>query len=145
VKLRNAKPRDKQWKLYDAHGLYALVHPRGTIYWRYDYRFAGKARTASYGVYPKVSLAEARERHAALRATRRDGLDPAEVKRVAAREAIAATGTTRKLTCRRGAIRIAHNCRPREATRSIPKSLIGGQRRRVGAKPSRRSVEQAPR
>lgn len=58
--VADAKPRQKIYKLFDGHCLYLLIHPNGGRYWRLDYRFAGKRRTKSLGVYPVVSLAEAR-------------------------------------------------------------------------------------
>ena len=52
-----AKPRDMVYRLSDAHGLYIEVHPSGSRYWRLKYRFAGKEKRLSLGVYPLVSLA----------------------------------------------------------------------------------------
>ena len=60
--VADAKPRQKIYKLFDGHCLYLLIHPNGGRYWRIDYRFAGKRRTKSLGVYPVVSLKEARLR-----------------------------------------------------------------------------------
>lgn len=59
--IRNAKPTNKQWKLYDKKGLFVLVHPNGSKYWRMKYRFSGKEKMLSLGVYPDVSLKAARE------------------------------------------------------------------------------------
>ena len=56
---RNAKSKDKQYKLSDAKGLYLLVNNSGK-YFRFDYRFTGKRKTLALGVYPDVSLKEAR-------------------------------------------------------------------------------------
>jgi hypothetical protein len=50
--VARAKPRDKQYKLTDERGLYLLVTPQGHRYWRLNYRFAGKSKTLSLGVYP---------------------------------------------------------------------------------------------
>ena len=68
VACRQAKPKDKDFKLADRDGLYLLVKTSGTRLWRYDYRYAGKRKTLSMGVYPEVSLPEARE---ALKAARK--------------------------------------------------------------------------
>src|SRR6266481_4808845 len=59
--LRSAKPREKPFKLFDGGGLYLLVNPAGGKWWRWKYRFGGKAKLLSFGVYPDVSLKEARE------------------------------------------------------------------------------------
>ena len=59
--IRNAKPRDKQYRIGDGGGLYMLVMPDGAKYWRLDYSLAGKRNTMSLGVYPHISLKEARE------------------------------------------------------------------------------------
>lgn len=59
---RNAKPREKPYKLSDGHGLYLQVDPSGSKLWRLKYRFNDKEKRLSFGVYPVVSLAHARER-----------------------------------------------------------------------------------
>ena len=62
VKIKSAKvPVDKkQLKLFDGGGLYLLVTAKGGKYWRLDYRFNGKRKTLALGVYPDVSLSDAR-------------------------------------------------------------------------------------
>ncbi len=75
------KPADKAFKLTDGHGLYLLVKPNGGRYWRLDYRFLGKYRTLALGVYPEISLKEAREKQADARKVLRCGIDASEVKR----------------------------------------------------------------
>lgn len=62
-----AKPREKAYKLADAHGLYLYVSPKGAKSWRANYAEAGKQKTRTYGLYPGVSLAEARKAHSAGR------------------------------------------------------------------------------
>jgi integrase len=76
-----AKPRDKAFKLADSHGLYLLVKPNGSRYWRMDYAIGGKRKLLAFGVYPDVSLKEARDKQADARRLLRNGTDPAEVKR----------------------------------------------------------------
>jgi hypothetical protein len=58
--IRNAKPLDKAYKLSDQNGLFLLINPNGSKYWRLKYYFAGKEKLLALGVYPKVKLAEAR-------------------------------------------------------------------------------------
>jgi integrase len=92
--IRNAKPRAKAFKLADAAGLYLEVMPGGARYWRLRYRYAGKDTRLALGVYPEVTLAEARQRRDAARATLRDGRDPgAERKSDKVRRVIAAGST----------------------------------------------------
>jgi hypothetical protein len=62
VAVRNAKPSAKPRKLSDGGGLHALIQPNGSKLWRLAYRFAGKQKTLALGVYPIVSLEEARRR-----------------------------------------------------------------------------------
>ena len=58
---KKAKPKSRDYKLSVEKGLYLLVKTNGSKYWRLKYRFAGKEKTLALGVYPEVSLAEARE------------------------------------------------------------------------------------
>lgn len=81
--VRNAKPTDKPYKLHDTDGLFVLVHPNGSRYWRLKYRFLGKEKLSALGVYPEVSLGEARERRAHARKLLATGVDPSEVKKAA--------------------------------------------------------------
>ncbi|MEG9307856.1 Arm DNA-binding domain-containing protein [Klebsiella pneumoniae] len=55
-----AKPKEKAYKLADGAGLYLEVVPSGSRYWRMKYRFNGKEKRMAFGVYPAVSLAQAR-------------------------------------------------------------------------------------
>jgi hypothetical protein len=74
--IRNAQVGDKPIKLFDGRGLFMLLTPNGHKWWRFKYRFAGKENKVSLGVYPKVSIAEARTKHAALRTMLDEGTDP---------------------------------------------------------------------
>lgn len=81
IQVRNAKPREKAYKLGDERGLYLLVHPNGSRYWRQKYRFHGKERTLAHGVYPDVSLKDAREARDDARKLLAKKIDPQAVKR----------------------------------------------------------------
>lgn len=81
VKARKAEPRERDYKLADERGLFLLVRPNGTKLWRLKYRIDGKEKLLSFGAYPEVSLAEARERRDTARRQLRDGLDPAAERR----------------------------------------------------------------
>jgi hypothetical protein len=63
TKARQARPRERPYKLADHGGLYLLVSPTGAKSWRYDYRLHGRRETLTLGTYPDAKLAEARGRH----------------------------------------------------------------------------------
>ncbi|MCL1886611.1 MAG: integrase arm-type DNA-binding domain-containing protein, partial [Betaproteobacteria bacterium] len=91
---RNAKAREKLYKLSDGGGLYLLVMPDSSKYWRMNYRFDSKNKTLAFGKYPDVSLSEARKRRQEARTQIQQGIDPAEdkkAKRAARKEATANT------------------------------------------------------
>lgn len=82
IQIRNAKPKSKPYKLFDGGGLYLEVLPSASKFWRMKFRQAsGKESRLSFGPYPEVSLSEARRRRDETRALRRDGSDPAQVRR----------------------------------------------------------------
>ena len=85
VTVRNVKPQDKPQKLTDGDGMFLFVHPNGGKYWRMQYRFAGKQKVLALGVYPEVSLADARDRRTDARKVLAAGNDPSEVKKEAKR------------------------------------------------------------
>lgn len=81
--LRNAKPGAKPIKLADGGGLYLLLNPKGSRWWRLDYRFAGKRKTLSMGTYPDTSLKDARDKRGAARGLLAAGVDPGEQRKAA--------------------------------------------------------------
>lgn len=80
--IRNAKATEKPYKLPDEKGLFLLVHPNGSKYWRQKYRFNGKEKTLAHGIYPDVTLKDARERRDAARKLLANEIDPGENKKV---------------------------------------------------------------
>lgn len=76
--IEKAIPRAKPYKLYDGEGLYLIVTPKGGKWWRFNYRYVGKAKTLSFGVYPDVSLKDARDKRTAARKQVADGIDASE-------------------------------------------------------------------
>ena len=82
AQVKQAKPQVKPYKLTDGKGLYLLVHPNGSKYWRMDYRFAGKRKTLALGVYPEISLASARDSQDEARLKIRGGSDPSSQRRI---------------------------------------------------------------
>lgn len=81
--IRNAKPADKPRKLADGGGLYIEVAPSGGKWWRFKYRFEGKEKRLSLGVYPDVGLKDARDKHAEARKLLAAGVDPSANKKAA--------------------------------------------------------------
>ncbi|QJB70321.1 tyrosine-type recombinase/integrase [Parasphingorhabdus halotolerans] len=76
--VKRAKPKDKPYKISDRDGLYLLIKPSGVRYWRMNYRFNNQQRTLSFGRWPELTLAEARERLIDARRLLADGIDPME-------------------------------------------------------------------
>lgn len=76
-----AKPREKAYKLADGAGLYLEVVPSGSRYWRMKYRFNGKEKRLAFGVYPAVSLAQARALRDDAKKKLAEGIDPSFAKK----------------------------------------------------------------
>jgi len=88
AKARNAKPRPKPYKMSDGEGLFLVVMPSGSKYWRLKYFFQGKEKLLALGVYPEITLADARHRRAEARKVLAAGNDPGEAKKEAKRLAV---------------------------------------------------------
>lgn len=80
IKVKQAKPKEKGYKLFDANGLYLWVTPTGSKLWRLKYYFAGKEKTLAIGSAGDISLAKAREKRDAARQLLTEGLDPSAEK-----------------------------------------------------------------
>jgi integrase len=83
--IRNAKPSGKPYKLFDSGGLFLLVQPSGSKWWRYKYRFEGKEKLLALGSYPDVGLGDAREKHSQARKLVAGGKDPSQERKEAKR------------------------------------------------------------
>lgn len=79
--LRNAKPQNNDTRLNDGGGLYLLVKPNGAKWWRFDYTISRKRKTLSVGVYPDVSLSDARRKAQEARTAVANGIDPSDVRK----------------------------------------------------------------
>ncbi|TNC83669.1 MAG: integrase, partial [Thalassolituus sp.] len=79
-KVKALSPKDKSYKVSDTGGLFLLINPNGAKYWRVKYRFLGKEKLLSLGVYPEVSLAKARKGRDDAKEQLRDGIDPSLLK-----------------------------------------------------------------
>ncbi len=80
ITCKNAKPRTKPYKVADGDGMYLEVMPNGSRYWRLKYRVGGKEKRLVLGVYPEVTLAEARDKRADARKLLAAGIDPSVAK-----------------------------------------------------------------
>jgi len=78
IAVRKAKPAEKAYKIPDEKGLFLLVHPNGSKYWRQKYRYGGKEKMLAHGVYPDIGLKDARERRDEARKMLANGIDPGE-------------------------------------------------------------------
>jgi integrase len=76
TQIKNVKPKDKPQKLFDGNGMHLLIKTTGSKLWRFDYRFNKSRKTISLGVYPDVSLKEARKRLTGARELVANGIDP---------------------------------------------------------------------
>lgn len=82
VEIRSAKAAEKPIKLFDSGGLYLLVNPNGSRWWRLKYRYGGKERGISLGVYPEISLKRARSKRDEARRLVAEGVDPSAERKV---------------------------------------------------------------
>ncbi len=76
TKVKNAKPLEKEYKLTAGFGIFLRVTPKGSRYWQMAYRFDGKQKIFSIGVYPAVSLADARLHRDEAKRLLAQGIDP---------------------------------------------------------------------
>ncbi|AXS10978.1 TPA: tyrosine-type recombinase/integrase [Klebsiella pneumoniae] len=86
TKVRSAKPQEKEYTLVDGDGMFLLIHPNGSKYWRFRFRFGGKQHLMAFGVYPETSLADARQKREEARRLVAAGIDPREHKRAVKEE-----------------------------------------------------------
>lgn len=81
--VRKSKPKPTPFKMADGGGLFLLVQPNGSKYWRLAYRFGGKQKLLALGIYPDVPLVLARERREEARKLLAAGVDPSENRKAA--------------------------------------------------------------
>lgn len=86
IKVRSAKPQEKEYTLVDGDGMFLLIHPNGSKYWRFRFRFGGKQHLMAFGVYPETSLADARQKREEARRLVAAGIDPRQHKRAVKEE-----------------------------------------------------------
>jgi hypothetical protein len=79
--IKNAKPKEKKYKLSDGRGLFIIIAPNGSKFWRLKYRFKGKEKEYAIGTYPTITLQSAREKREKLKKLIAENIDPNEEKR----------------------------------------------------------------
>jgi integrase len=79
--IRNAKPAEKAYKMFDGIGMFLYVEKNGTKCWRLKYRFGGREKLLSLGVYPHISLKEARQKRDVAKNQLANNIDPSEAKK----------------------------------------------------------------
>jgi integrase len=95
TQVRTAKPKDKTYTLGDGDGMYLEITPTGAKFWRMAYRQAnGKPNRLTFGKYPEVSLANARDKRLAARTLLEQGIDPSQHKKESQREQNEANANT---------------------------------------------------
>jgi len=96
IQCKNAKPKDKSFKIFDKHGLYLEITSSGSKLWRFRYRYNGKEKRISLGSYPMVSLSQAREEVHKCKTLLLNGDDPSNLRKEKKRQAIIDSSKTVK-------------------------------------------------
>lgn len=81
LEVRRAAPRERTYRISDGRGMYLEIAPAGGKYWRLKYRFNAREKRLALGVYPDVTLAQARRKRDETRAMLADGIDPSQAKK----------------------------------------------------------------
>ena len=115
LEIDRITPSEKQVKVTDGQGLYLLVMPNGAKYWRFKYRFAGKEKLLALGVYPEVSLKDARLKRDDARRLLAHGQDPNEQKKKIARSQQIEASSTFKAIAQEWWDKMAAEWAPRHA------------------------------
>ncbi len=96
--IKSAKAKEKVYQLSDGGGLALQVNTNGSKWWRFRYRFDGKSKTISMGVYPDVTLADARKKRDTARNQVANDINPSQVRKDIKNEKIAVeVSKTRKV------------------------------------------------
>ena len=82
IAIKNYKPKEKQYKVSDRNGMYLLIHPNGSKYWRFKYKILGKEKLLSLGKYPILSLKEARQKRDEAKKQLSQDIDPSLARKI---------------------------------------------------------------
>ncbi|MDA0706491.1 MAG: integrase arm-type DNA-binding domain-containing protein [Proteobacteria bacterium] len=119
TEIKNARPSDKPKRMFDGGGLYLEVSPKGGKWWRLKYRFGGKEKRLSLGVYPDVTLKDARERCSEARKLLTNGIDPSETRKAQKAAAVARDANSFEIVAREWLAMQVPNWAESHATRII--------------------------
>ncbi|WP_044418526.1 tyrosine-type recombinase/integrase [Halarcobacter anaerophilus] len=81
TEIKKAKPKDKAYKLSDGQSMYLVVQKNGTKFFRFDFSFANKRQSMSFGIYPDISLKEARQKREHAKEKIKKGINPIDFKK----------------------------------------------------------------
>ena len=119
VAVRTAKPKEKPYKLADERGLFLLVNPSGSKYWRLKFRIDGKEKLLSFGTYPDVSLREARERRDEAKKLMAAGVDPAENRKAQKAARVEEVSNSFEVLCREWLIQRSDTVAPAQTAKTL--------------------------
>lgn len=134
IAIKSAKPGNAIRKLSDGNGLVLLVYPNGSKYWTFRYRYLGKEKSLSLGIYPAVGLAEARTKLSDARKLLSSGQDPSEARKAVKRQAVISAGNSFEAVAREWVAAKSPAWTPRYAefvVRRLEKDIFP----RLGARP----------
>ena len=134
--IKKAKPEAKPYKMTDGGGMFLLVQTTGGKLWRLAYRFAGKQKTLALGIYPDVSLADARDRRDAARKLLANGVDPGAVKKAQKAAGISAADNSFEVVGREWLAKFSKNWKETH-TYTIRTRLVNDVFPWIGARPIR--------
>lgn len=117
--IRSAKPKEKPYKLADERGLFLLVNPSGSKYWRLKFRVDGKEKLLSFGTYPDVSLREARERRDEAKKLMAVGVDPAENRKAQKAARVEEVSNSFEVLCREWLIQRSDTVEPAQTAKTL--------------------------
>lgn len=119
TKIRKAKPTEKTQRLFDGGGLYLEISPKGGKWWRLKYRYGGKEKRLSLGIYPDISLKDARERRDAARKLLANDVDPSENRKAAKAAKIVQASNSFEIVAREWYAKHSPNWSPNHGNRII--------------------------
>lgn len=126
TQINKAKPQSKQVTLFDGGGLYLLVTPQGSKLWRFKYRFNRTNKLLSLGVYPAVSLADARKRRDDARKLIANDIDPSTAKKAQKQAGVDRMANSFEVVAREW-----HNVYKNQWTQGHAKNILGRMEREV--------------
>ena len=119
LKIRTAKPAGKPRKLYDEHGLFILLTPRGARLWRFRYHFDRKEKLLALGSYPEVGLKDARAKRDDARRLLAEGIDPGEARKAAKAKQRSKTGDSFEAVAREWFDKFSSGWKPSHSSKII--------------------------